>query len=285
MLSTQILQLKNDPDMPQHSAYFLTSLDTPLPFLFGSLFGCLIASLAGIELRGMPKVSSISRTVLGVAIGTTLTWDVITTIPQYALTLAMVPLYVVAISSVGYPYFRKILKYDRVTAYYASMPGGLQDMIVFGIEAEAIRGHYRLSRDSLFGFDHTGANCSDAVFWIQLDNPLGSPITELPLVENVGLLLTGIAGMMLFKKMKLFGADILGPLMLAAPLAMSGILTALDHPRNDYTFTVFHWTRGRHTLSGHNSEGTWQRYHRRSRLYRDHCTIRYCGLLDRGAVQ
>ena len=83
----------------------------------------------------MPKVSSISRTVLGVAIGTTLTLDVITTIPQYALTLAMVPLYVVAISSVGYPYFRKILKYDRVTAYYASMPGGLQDMIVFGIEA------------------------------------------------------------------------------------------------------------------------------------------------------
>ena len=83
----------------------------------------------------MPKVSSVSRTVLGVAIGTTLTMDVITTIPQYALTLAMVPLYVVAISSIGYPYFRKILKYDRVTAYYASMPGGLQDMIVFGIEA------------------------------------------------------------------------------------------------------------------------------------------------------
>ena len=31
--------------------------------------------------------------------------------------------------------------------------------------------------------------------------------------------------MLLFRKLKLFGADILGPLLLSAPLAMCGILT------------------------------------------------------------
>ena len=31
--------------------------------------------------------------------------------------------------------------------------------------------------------------------------------------------------MILFRKLKLFGADILGPLLLSAPLAMCGILT------------------------------------------------------------
>ena len=173
------------------------------------------------------EVSSISRTVLGVAIGTTLTMDVITTIPQYALTLAMVPLYVVAISSIGYPYFRKkILKYDRVTAYYASMPGGLQDMIVFGIEAGGDPRTLSLIHATRTLVLVTLAPIvPDAIFGLRLDNPLGSPITDLPMVENVSLFLTGIAGMILFRRMKLFGADILGPLMLAAPLAMSGFLT------------------------------------------------------------
>ena len=36
---------KNDPDMPSIQPP-LDLFDTPLPFLFGSLFGCLIASLA-----------------------------------------------------------------------------------------------------------------------------------------------------------------------------------------------------------------------------------------------
>ena len=72
---------------------------------------------------------------MGVAIGTTLTMEVIITIPSYVPTLLIIPLYVFLISAIGYPFFKKVLKYDRPTAYYASMPGGLQDMIVFGIEA------------------------------------------------------------------------------------------------------------------------------------------------------
>ena len=225
MVSTQILQLKTILICLAFSL-LLDLFDTPLPFLFGSLFGCLIASLAGVKLLGMPKVSSVSRTVLGVAIGTTLTMDVITTIPQYALTLTIVPLYVVAIASIGYPYFRKILEYDPVTAYYASMPGGLQDMIVFGIEAG---GDPRTL--SLIHATRTLVLVTLApivltqFFGLRLDNPLGSPITDLPMFQNVSLFLTGIAGMILFRRMKLFGADILGPLVLAAPLAMSGFLT------------------------------------------------------------
>ena len=198
----------------------------PLPFLFGSLFGCLIASLFGIELAGMPIVSSVSRTVLGVAIGTTLTMEVITTIPSYIPTLLIVPVYVFLISSIGYPFFRKVLKYDRPTAYYASMPGGLQDMIVFGIEAGGNPRTLSLVHATRSLVLVTIAPIVlTQIFELELGNPLGLPITELPFQENVGLFLTGIAGMILFRKLKLFGADILGPLLLSAPLAMLGILT------------------------------------------------------------
>ncbi len=204
----------------------LEKIGTPLPFLFGSLFGCLFASLVGIKLAGMPIVSSVSRTVLGVAIGTTLTMEVIITIPSYVPTLLIIPLYVFLISAIGYPFFRKVLNYDRPTAYYASMPGGLQDMIVFGIEAGGNPRTLSLVHATRSLVLITIAPIVLTQFFeLELDNPLGSPITELPLIENVGLFLTGIVGMLLFRKLQLFGADILGPLLLSAPLAMFGILT------------------------------------------------------------
>lgn len=204
----------------------LEHLGAPLPFLFGSLFGCLTASIFGIELAGIPLVSNVSRTVLGVAIGTTLTMEVITTIPRYIPTLLIVPLYVFLISCVGYPFFRRVLNYDRPTAFYSSMPGGLQDMVVFGIEAGGNPRTLSLVHATRSLVLVTIAPIVlTQIFELELDNPLGSPITELPLIENVGLFLTGIAGMILFRKLKLFGADILGPLLLSAPLAIFGILT------------------------------------------------------------
>ena len=204
----------------------LEKIGAPLPFLFGSLFGCLFTSLLGIKLAGIPIVSSVSRSVLGVAIGTTLTMEVITTIPSYVPTLLIIPLYVFLISSIGYPFFRKVLKYDRPTAYYAAMPGGLQDMIVFGIEAGGNPRTLSLVHATRSLVLITIAPIVlTQIFELELGNPLGSPIIELPLIENVGLFLTGIVGMLLFRKLKLFGADILGPLLLSAPLAMGGILT------------------------------------------------------------
>ena len=204
----------------------LEQFGAPLPFLFGSLFGCLTASLFGVELAGMPLVSNVSRTVLGVAIGTTLTMEVITTIPRYIPTLLIVPLYVGLISCVGYPFFRRVLKYDRPTAFYSSMPGGLQDMVVFGIEAGGNPRTLSLVHATRSLVLVTIAPIVlTQIFELELDNPLGSPITELPLIDNIGLFLTGIVGMILFRKLKLFGADILGPLLLSAPLAIFGILT------------------------------------------------------------
>ena len=204
----------------------LNQFEAPLPFLFGSLFGCLTASLCGIKLAGMPILSSVGRTVLGVAIGTTLTMEVIKTIPHYIPTLLMVPVYVLVIAGIGYPFFRRFLKYDGPTAYYASMPGGLQDMITFGIEAGGNPRTLSLVHATRSLILITIAPIVLTQFFnLELGNPLGSPILELPLTDNVGLFLTGVVGMLVFRKLKLFGADILGPLLLSAPLAMLGILT------------------------------------------------------------
>ena len=88
----------------------------------------------------------------------------------------MVPLYVLLISSVGYPFFRKVLGYDPPTAYYSSMPGGLQDMVVFGIEAGGNRGRYPGSSTQRSLILITIAPIVLTQFFgLALDNPPGGP--------------------------------------------------------------------------------------------------------------
>ena len=110
------------------------ALGLPLPFLFGPMLACLVAALAGVPLRGLGRVSVAARTILGVAVGAAITPELVSRMPQMMASVALVPIYIVLIALVGVPYFRR-MGFDRVTSYYAAMPGGLQDMVIFGTEA------------------------------------------------------------------------------------------------------------------------------------------------------
>ena len=109
-------------------------LGLPLPFLFGPMTACLIAALARAPLKGMGAVSTMARTILGVAVGASITPEVVGRIPHMLGSVSLVVAYVVIIGAVGFPFFRR-LGYDPATAWYAAMPGGLQDMVAFGQEA------------------------------------------------------------------------------------------------------------------------------------------------------
>ena len=45
----------------------------PLPFLFGPMAACLIAALLGAPLKGLGQISVAARTILGVAVGASIT--------------------------------------------------------------------------------------------------------------------------------------------------------------------------------------------------------------------
>ena len=48
-------------------------LGLPLPWLLGPMFACLVAALVRAPLKGMPRISDAMRTVLGVAVGASIT--------------------------------------------------------------------------------------------------------------------------------------------------------------------------------------------------------------------
>ena len=201
------------------------ALSLPLPFLLGPLFACLIAALAGVPVRDAGILSKLMRTILGVAIGASITPDLVARLPQMMVTLAMVPLYVVTIAAIGVPFFRRLYGYDLPTAWYAAMPGGLADMTLFGKEAGAnVRSLTLVHATRVIVIVMATPFLLVHLFGASLDNPIGVPASSLPPHELAIMAVAAIVGWKGAERIGIFGAPIIGPMLLTAALSLGDII-------------------------------------------------------------
>ena len=91
-------------------------LGIPLPLLLGPMAGCLIAALCRQPMQDMGVFSIFMRTFLGVAIGSSITPEVLHDFPRYLQSIFFIPIFVLIIGLVGYPLFRRVFHYDKATA-------------------------------------------------------------------------------------------------------------------------------------------------------------------------
>jgi membrane AbrB-like protein len=200
-------------------------LHLPLPWLLGPIVACLIAALLGVPMRGMPVVNNLMRTILGVAVGATFTWALVITMAGMWTTLILVPLMVFMIGLVGVPYFQRLWGFDFATSYYGAMPGGLQDMLLFGEEAGGdVRALSLIHATRVLVIVVALPFILQGYWDVDLSNPPGVRATTLPLSQLVLMVVCGVAGWQIAKAVGLFGASILGPMILAAVLALTGVL-------------------------------------------------------------
>lgn len=201
------------------------ALDLPLPFLLGPLFVCLAAALAGVPLAGFGQVSDVARAVIGVAIGAAVTPDLVGQLPAIAPSVALIPLYIIVIGLIGVPFFRRVCGYDGVTAWYAAMPGGLQDMVAFGREAGGdARALSLIHATRLLVIIAVAPWVLTGLFGTALDNPPGRSALALPLQDLMLMAVAVVAGWRGGERIGLFGASILGPLILAAAFSLLGLI-------------------------------------------------------------
>ncbi|WP_050526675.1 AbrB family transcriptional regulator [Pseudorhodobacter aquimaris] len=201
-------------------------LGLPLPFLFGPMLACLIAALWGAPLRGTGQIAVAARTILGVAVGASITPDLITLLPQMALSVALIPLYVLCIGLVGVPFFRRICGFDPVTAYYAAMPGGLQDMVIFGTEAGGDgRALSLIHATRVLIIVSVAPILLTQAFDTPLTQPIGAPIVGMDLTQIGLMIFAALVGWKGGERLGLFGASILGPMIVTAALSLAGLIT------------------------------------------------------------
>ncbi|PWK62507.1 AbrB family transcriptional regulator [Roseicyclus mahoneyensis] len=201
------------------------ALELPLPFLLGPLFACLVAALAGVPVQDSGTFGKLMRTILGVAIGASITPDLVARLPQMMVTLAMVPLYVVTIAAIGVPFFRRFYGYDLPTAWYAAMPGGLADMTLFGQEAGAnVRSLTLVHATRVILIVMATPFVLVHLFGASLDNPIGAPAATLPPHEMAIMAVAALLGWKGAERIGLFGAPIIGPMVLTAALSLADII-------------------------------------------------------------
>ncbi|WP_368184839.1 AbrB family transcriptional regulator [Aestuariibius sp. HNIBRBA575] len=202
------------------------ALGLPLPFLLGPMFFCLLAALGGAKMQDFGKLGFAFRTILGVAAGSSITPDVVQALPGMALSLLTVPVFILATAVTSYPLLRRLFRFDPVTSYYSAMPGGLQDLIVFG---EAAGANLRV----LSLIHATRVLCIVSIaplvlnlWWdVDLTAPPGMPGIETPPLQIALMVFAGLAGWWGANRLNILGASIIGPMILTAALSISGIIT------------------------------------------------------------
>ncbi len=197
----------------------------PLPLLLGPMFACLMAALLKAPLKGVPAVSDAMRTVLGVAVGASITPDLVHRLGTMAASVAFVPVFVAIIGAVGYPYFRRICGFDKPTAYFSAMPGGLQDMLVFGIEAGGNARALSLVHATRVLVIVSLMPAILSFGWgMSFDAAPGAPLAEVPAGELALMVVCAAVGWIGGQRIGLFGASIIGPLILTAAASLAGLI-------------------------------------------------------------
>ncbi|MEM7237157.1 MAG: AbrB family transcriptional regulator [Pseudomonadota bacterium] len=197
----------------------------PLPFLLGPLFACLLAALCRVPMKGFGQFGVGMRTILGVAVGASITPALLGRLPEMIYSVALIPPFILLIGAIGYPLFRKICGFDHPTSYYAAMPGGFQDMVIFGEEAGGdVRALSLIHATRVLIIVVTAPILLTQVWGMSLDNPPGAPASTLPLHEMALMALAALVGWKGGERLGLFGASILGPLAVTAALSLTDFL-------------------------------------------------------------
>jgi len=198
----------------------------PLPWMIGSMIACAVAAIARAPV-GMPmKVRNPMVIVLGVLLGSGFSPDMINHLTEWAVSLVMIVVYLFAVGAVVYPFFRKFAGYDPVTAYFCSMPGGLNEMVMIGREMGGDDRRIVLTHASRimiavltipvwFRFSETIDLSNRALF--------GVSITAIPIQDLLILLMCGVLGMPLAKLLRLPARLLIGPMLLSAAVHLTGV--------------------------------------------------------------
>jgi membrane AbrB-like protein len=104
-------------------------LGTPMPWMLGSLFACIVGSVIGLPIAPPAALRSPMTAIVGVMMGAGYSPELIGYLSTWWVTLLGLVLFMATAGVVCVTYFRVVARYDFPTAYFAGMPGGLVEMM------------------------------------------------------------------------------------------------------------------------------------------------------------
>jgi len=109
----------------------------PLAWMLGSMLACTAAATLGAPVAAPVWVRPPVISVVGLALGASFSPDIAKAAMQWLPTIFGLALYLALGGMACVLYLRHVAGYDRLTAFYSGMPGGLSDMVIFGEQSGA----------------------------------------------------------------------------------------------------------------------------------------------------
>ncbi|MCY4479675.1 MAG: AbrB family transcriptional regulator [Rhodospirillales bacterium] len=210
------------------------ALALPLPWMLGAMTVATGAALAGAPIMVPAQVRNVMIAILGVLLGSQFTIDLFARIAEWYVGLSGVVLSTALAAGMAYVVFRKLGGYDRVTSYFASMPGGLSEMMVLG---ESMGGDGRTI--SLTHATRILVAVFLIAFYFRLVEgvaPMGLPVPAgetADWIDIVALIACALIGYPAAKALRVPGAELVGAIVVGAALPFSGIVSAQTAGRAD----------------------------------------------------
>ncbi|MCR8825025.1 AbrB family transcriptional regulator [Pseudosulfitobacter koreensis] len=209
-------------------------LGTPLPFLLGALITVGAWSIwrsAGVPETAPRPVLQVLRkasvSLIGVMIGATFSPSLLEQLPQLWLSVLAVVPFVLITHGLSFLIYRRLAKLDRVTAFFAAMPGGLIEAVTLG---EAAGADPRLLSTQHFARVVLVIIAVPTVYYLMTGIVVGSAAGQSFDATNAGLLdlaelaLLCVIGVFIGRKFRLPASYMIGPMLLSAIAHGTGFL-------------------------------------------------------------
>jgi hypothetical protein len=197
----------------------------PLPWMLGSMTACTLASLVRAPIDAPGAVRPPMTIIIGVMLGAGFTPEIIESVGTWIPTVLGLAGFILVSGAACVTYFRRVAGFDRPTAYFAGMPGGLVEMVIAG--------------EDKGGDARTIALVHSArVLLVVLTLPflvrlisgaplgprpeLGVSVFETPWRDEIWLLGTALAGALLGHVLRLPARLLLGPVLVSGAVHALG---------------------------------------------------------------
>ncbi|MEM7242554.1 MAG: AbrB family transcriptional regulator [Pseudomonadota bacterium] len=229
-----------------HLLLFLSSLigsaifyliGAPMPFLLGSILGSASFVLTyETPKRQLPELTRWVRLVfialIGAMIGSRFSPELLGIIPQFWATAAAIIPFILVAHAGNYWVMRHLGGYKKLDAYFAALPGGIVDSIAL---AEQMGADVRIVTAQHFIRIILVVVTVPLLFLFVTGDAVGSLAGETlgrgtPDYVDLGLIAAiAMAGLFLGRHLKLPVSHMMGPMLLALILSVTGVI-AIDTP-------------------------------------------------------
>ena len=204
-------------------------LGLPLPWMLGPMIVNTVAAMLCAPVAGPDGLRFYVIPIIGVMLGSSITPEIFGLLGTWLITLALLPFFLACAAGISFAVYKRIGGYDAVTAFYAAMPGGINEMLILGAEAGGNERRIALAHAArvliiivfvalFFGlFVGVSSGGPDAPQWIGL--------YEISLIDYLILGLCAVAGAILGKRLGLPASPVFGPMILSGIAHIAGWVT------------------------------------------------------------